>query len=111
MTRRAAALLLAPALLCAAGCQTSINPVTGRRQVVLMSEADERQIDAAIVPQIENSDGLVRDPRLTDYVEELGRAQRSVASRVATTSLAPWHCGKRVSSAPRRPSSLTRMAM
>ena len=74
MTRRAAALLLAPALLCAVGCQTSINPVTGRRQVVLMSEADERQIDAAIVPQIENSDGLVRDPRLTDYVEELGRA-------------------------------------
>jgi predicted Zn-dependent protease len=74
MTRRAATLLLAPALLCAGGCQTSINPVTGRRQVVLMSEADERQIDAAIVPQIENSDGLVRDPRLTDYVDELGRA-------------------------------------
>jgi predicted Zn-dependent protease len=74
MTRRAAAWLLAPALLCAGGCQTSINPVTGRRQVVLMSEADERQIDAAIVPQIESSDGLVRDPRLTDYVEELGRA-------------------------------------
>jgi predicted Zn-dependent protease len=74
MTRRAAALLLAPALLCAGGCKTSINPVTGRRQVVLMSEADERQIDAAIVPQIENSDGVVRDPRLTEYVEELGRA-------------------------------------
>jgi predicted Zn-dependent protease len=39
-----------------------------------MSEADERKIDAAIVPQIEGSDGLVRDPRLTEYVEELGRA-------------------------------------
>jgi predicted Zn-dependent protease len=75
MTRRAiAALMLAPALLCAGGCKTSVNPVTGRRQVVLMSEAQERQIDAAIAPQIENREGLVRDPQLTRYVEDLGRA-------------------------------------
>jgi predicted Zn-dependent protease len=70
MIRRA--ILVWLALLCAGGCQTSINPVTGRRQVVLMSEADERKIDAAIVPQIEASDGLVRDPQLTEYVQELG---------------------------------------
>ena len=54
-------LLLAVACAAISACKTSINPVTGRRQVVLMTEADERQIDAAIVPQIEGREGLVRD--------------------------------------------------
>ncbi|HEY5657052.1 MAG TPA: M48 family metalloprotease [Myxococcota bacterium] len=75
MTPRAlAALLLAPALLCAAGCKTSVNPVTGRRQVVLMTEEDERRIDAAVAPQIEHGEGLVHDPKLTTYVEALGQS-------------------------------------
>jgi predicted Zn-dependent protease len=64
---------LATALLAVAACKTSINPVTGRRQVVLMSEADERQIDAQIAPQIEGREGLVRDPELVAYVDGIGQ--------------------------------------
>ncbi|MDH5306307.1 MAG: M48 family metalloprotease [Myxococcales bacterium] len=69
------------ALLLVAGCQTSINPVTGRRQVVLMSEADERQIDAAVAPQIEQSEGLVRDRELNAYVDGVGQSLAAHSKR------------------------------
>ena len=66
--------LLFTLLLSVTDCKTSVNPVTGRRQIVLMTEADEREIDAAVVPQIERGPGLVNDPDLTAYVDALGQA-------------------------------------
>jgi predicted Zn-dependent protease len=70
---RWAPIALAFALALAAGCQTSVNPVTGRRQVVLMTEEDERTIDAEASRQIEAQMGLVRDPEVVAYVERIGR--------------------------------------
>jgi predicted Zn-dependent protease len=70
---RWAPIVLALALALSSACQTSVNPVTGRRQVVLMSEEDERTIDAEASRQIETQLGLVRDPEVVAYVERLGR--------------------------------------
>jgi predicted Zn-dependent protease len=55
------------------GCATSVNPATGRREVLILSEADERQIDAEAAQQVEFEYGLVRDPELTAYIEDLGQ--------------------------------------
>ena len=70
---RVIALLVLLVLLCAAGCRTAVNPATGRRDVLLMSKADEREIDAQAARQIEDQVGLVSDPRLVDYVDAVGR--------------------------------------
>lgn len=55
----------------AAGCAT--NPATGRRQFVLMSEADEialgRQSDAEVRQQM----GVYHDDRLQQYVDRIGQ--------------------------------------
>jgi predicted Zn-dependent protease len=70
-TRRASiALLMALAL---GGCQTEINPATGRREVVLMSEGQERQVGAEMAQQVEAEYGLASDPRLEAYVDSVGR--------------------------------------
>ena len=55
------------------GCETFDNPVTGRREVVLMSAADDREIDAQAAQQIEAQMGLVRNEALTAYVERVGQ--------------------------------------
>ena len=70
---RVIALLVLLVLLCATGCRTAVNPATGRRDVLLMSKADEREIDAQAARQIEAEVGLVSDPRLVDYVDAVGR--------------------------------------
>jgi predicted Zn-dependent protease len=70
-------LALAPllaGLACLVACQTSVNPVTGRREIVLMTPADERRIDAEEVPKIEQSEGLVTDPSLVAYVNAVGQS-------------------------------------
>jgi predicted Zn-dependent protease len=68
---RLAALLGLLALLGA--CETSINPATGRREVLLLSEADEREIDARASGEIEAQLGLVRNEHLARYVESVGQ--------------------------------------
>ncbi|MGH0029507.1 MAG: M48 family metalloprotease [Myxococcota bacterium] len=60
-------------LLLASAC-TSVNPATGRREIVLMSAEDERRIDEQASKQIESQMGLVTDPRLTEYVSAIGQA-------------------------------------
>lgn len=70
LSRLVAATLVA---LLALAC-TTVNPVTGRRQVVLMSPEDERRVDAEAAQQIEQQYGLVRDPELAAYVDAVGQA-------------------------------------
>src|SRR5262245_56441594 len=65
----ARALLLALAF----GCSSSVNPATGRREVVLMSADDEQQIDVQATREIEATVGVAQDPALNRYVQELGR--------------------------------------
>jgi predicted Zn-dependent protease len=64
--------LLLPLLLTAPGCAT--NPVTGERQLIIMSTKQEKEIDEQVSKQIEQHMGLVDDPALSAYVDEVGQA-------------------------------------
>lgn len=62
------------ALACglAAGC--AVNPVTGRRQLALISEAQEIQIGRQGSQEVAQSLGLVEDAALQQYVQRIGAA-------------------------------------
>lgn len=75
---RAAALLLALSLA-AGGCAR--NPVTGERQLVLISEAQEIQIGQQSAQEVAQSLGLVPDEALQAYVQELGAALAADSER------------------------------
>lgn len=63
-----------------AGCTT--NPVTGERQLMLMSEADEIQVDQQYAPQQFSSDkGVVQDSALNNYLNETGKRMASITHR------------------------------
>jgi predicted Zn-dependent protease len=66
-------------LVAATGC--SVNPVTGKRQLNLMTEGQEVQLgaqsDEAIVAQY----GLVDDPALASYVNDIGQRLVRVSHR------------------------------
>jgi predicted Zn-dependent protease len=68
-------LLLCLSLSCA------INPVTGKRQVILMSEEDEQRIDEREARSIAEYIGLVEDEELGAYVEKIGQELASRAPR------------------------------
>jgi predicted Zn-dependent protease len=70
--RRAARLVLL-ALLGLAACSPTVNPATGRREIILMSPEEERQIDEAEARRIEAELGLVGDARLTGYIDAIGQ--------------------------------------
>jgi len=63
-------LLLALAL----GCSASVNPATGRREVVLMSAEDEQKADVQATEEVEAMVGVASDPALNRYVESVGHA-------------------------------------
>jgi predicted Zn-dependent protease len=66
------------ALLCAC---TSVNPVTGRREVILMSPEQEQKIDEQASREIESQLGVARDPGLVGYVEGVGREMATHSPR------------------------------
>src|SRR5688572_6400267 len=53
-----------------AGCAT--NPVTGRRELSLMSESQEIAVGRESDPQIKSEMGVYNDPELQRYVSDLG---------------------------------------
>jgi predicted Zn-dependent protease len=53
-----------------AGC--AINPVSGRRELALVSASQEREIGREQAKHVEAEMGLVDDPQLTAYVREVG---------------------------------------
>lgn len=59
--------LLLAALACA------VNPVTNRREIILMSEEEEQEIDDREAEKVEAILGLVDDPALAAYVSEIGQ--------------------------------------
>src|SRR5438552_11805408 len=63
------------------------NPVSGRPELTLMSAAEERRIGAGRAAEVARTIGLVDDPRLDTYVQELGRrlAARSPRRDVSYT--------------------------
>lgn len=64
------ALALAAVAALAAGCAT--NPVTGRSDLAFMSEANEKRIGQQMHVQITQVMGVYDDPRLQEYVQQLG---------------------------------------
>ncbi|HWK90409.1 MAG TPA: M48 family metalloprotease [Longimicrobium sp.] len=54
----------------AAGC--AVNPVTGRRQLALISEAQEIQLGQQAAQEVAQSLGLVDVPALQEYVQRVG---------------------------------------
>lgn len=76
--------LLSAALLAsllASACTTTVNPATGRREVVLMSAEDEQRIDEEASREIEATLGLVRNPELVAYVSEVGQELAALSPR------------------------------
>src|SRR5688572_27173178 len=71
-------------LALAAACAT--NPVTGRRELTLMSEAQEISIGQESDPQIKQEMGVYNDPELLRYVNDIGMRLAKVSERPTL----PW---------------------
>jgi predicted Zn-dependent protease len=76
MSRSTRLILLAAV---AAGCAT--NPVTGRSELALVSEAQEIQMGQEYAEQVKASIGLYDDPALQAYVAGLGRRLAAESER------------------------------
>jgi predicted Zn-dependent protease len=71
---------LAPlAALALAACAT--NPVTGRRELALISEAQEIQMGQQGAAEVQQSIGLLQDQALQDYVQRIGAALAAKSER------------------------------
>jgi predicted Zn-dependent protease len=72
-------------LIVATGCAT--NPVTGRREFSLMSEAQEIQIGQTQDVQVRKEMGVYRDQALQEYVSTIGLN----LARASERPNLPWH--------------------
>lgn len=81
LSHAAAAALLAAAAACAT------NPVTGEREITLMSEAQEVSIGQENHPQILREMGVYEDPELQRYVSDIGIKLAKSSERPNL----PWH--------------------
>lgn len=75
---RSAAALAALLLACAT------NPVTGRQEVVLMSPERETASGKQAAAQVEKEIGLLRDPKLAAYVDQIGDRMARLSPRTDT---------------------------
>ncbi len=71
----AAAVILALLVSCA------VNPVTGKRDFMLLTEADEIQLGKQTDAEVIATYGLVENPRLNAYVDDLGQRLARVSHR------------------------------
>jgi len=71
MIRRFAVAVVAVATLAAAGCAT--NPVTGKQDVVMSSQAGEKEQSRRYYEQIIRAYGLYEDQAVQDYVNSVGQ--------------------------------------
>ena len=62
-----------------AACAT--NPVTGRRELSFMSEAQEISIAQESDPQIKEEMGIYNDPELQGYVTDIGQRMAKISER------------------------------
>ena len=84
MTMGCRLLTLVVVAVVAFACAT--NPVTGRRELILMSEAQEIAVGQESDPQIKQEMGVYDDPELQRYVSELGLQMVQDSERPAL----PW---------------------
>jgi predicted Zn-dependent protease len=71
--------ILVLSLFLPAGC--AVNPVSGRREVILMSEEREREIDRQEAKAVEEQLGLVANPAINAYVDAIGQELASHSPR------------------------------
>jgi predicted Zn-dependent protease len=83
ITRRVS-LLLAPALMLAAGC--AINPATGKRQLSLISESQEIRMGADADGDVSQQMGLYEDEDLEQVVQDTGQQLAALSERPGL----PW---------------------
>jgi predicted Zn-dependent protease len=76
---------VAAALGVAVACAT--NPVTGQRELSLMSEAQEVQLGQQYDVEVRQQMGLYEDPELQRYVEQIGMRLAKASHRPTL----PWH--------------------
>ncbi|GEO06721.1 peptidase M48 [Adhaeribacter aerolatus] len=79
MKRYFIALNLTVVLLLTNSCAT--NPVTGKRDIMLVSEGQELAMGKESDPQIVASLGLYNDPKLQSFITEKGKAMAAVSHR------------------------------
>src|SRR5687767_4216224 len=70
-----------------AGC--AVNPVTGNRELALVSESQEIAMGQQAAQEVETSLGLVNDANLQAYVRQVGM---SLATKSERPSI-PWRFG------------------
>ena len=70
LIRRSSAAAVAAAVAVTLGCAT--NPVTGKRQLALISEAQEIEIGRSAAAEVRSTIGLVDDAELQEYVQGVG---------------------------------------
>jgi predicted Zn-dependent protease len=71
--------LLATLLIVAAGCAT--NPVTGKKEFMLVSREGEQAMGDQADPQIIAQMGLYDDPQLQNFIQEKGQQMASISHR------------------------------
>lgn len=71
--------LLAAAMLLAVSC--AVNPVTGKRQIMLMSEAQEVALGISYNPQVLATFGVYDDPSLQAFVQSKGTVMGKISHR------------------------------
>lgn len=77
-------LLAVTLLVVVAAC--AVNPATGRRELMLVSESQEIQMGREADPQVTATYGLVDDPELQRYVSDLGLRLAATSERPGL----PW---------------------
>ncbi|MEW5900711.1 MAG: M48 family metalloprotease [Acidobacteriota bacterium] len=70
MSKKTAIILLLACVLFAFACAT--NPVTGRKELMLVSEEEEKEIGRATDQQVIQQFGLYPDKDLQDYIKAIG---------------------------------------
>ncbi len=71
--------LLTAAMLLAVSC--AVNPVTGKRQIMLMSEAQEVALGVSYDPQVLATFGVYDDPGLQSFVQAKGTEMGKLSHR------------------------------
>jgi predicted Zn-dependent protease len=59
----------------------AVNPVTGKKQLMLMSEAQEVELGAQYDPTVIATFGLYEDPELQSFIEERGKELAKISHR------------------------------
>ncbi|MBI2829352.1 MAG: M48 family metalloprotease [Acidobacteria bacterium] len=73
--------VIVPVALLALVAACATNPVTGRRELTFMSEAQEISIAQESDPEIKKEMGVYNDPELQRYVNEIGQRMAKISER------------------------------